>query len=426
MATIIASQALISGAFSLTNQAMQLQIFPRMAVVYTSPDAKGQIYMPAINRALCIGSIALVLGFQSSSALSGAYGLAVAGTMSVTTIAFAAVAIHVLGWRPLVVLPLTAAFLFVDVQFLVSNMFKFLHGGYVPVLIAFTLTAIMWTWRSGKLQLRSMDMRFRTKLMPWFVEKVRKVQVADGVHRDPRGVFPGIHRAVVFLCSSRVGPTDPVPLVVRLFLKRLGVVPQHTLLLHISQEPIPRVLDNARRYEIHDLGKGILDQRRPPVELPPSARSTPVGRVSRLGAYVSPPMRIFFADEEWPSLPVYTVKSVTARYGYMEQPHVGIILASLLQEHHEDISPEKWIVEVGEEDAQIASNLGFWHRQRAHLFRILLRQATPAHWYFGLGVDRLVQLTISKTVIPIMLERDGARLVLPMVDLAEPTTIVRS
>jgi KUP system potassium uptake protein len=150
LATVIASQAVISGAFSLTQQAFQLGYLPRMKVLHTSETERGQIFLPAANQFLLLGIIVLVLTFSSSSKLASAYGIAVTGTMLMTTFLFAAVARHIWKWPLIGVAPLVLAFITVDVGFLSANLLKFLEGGWLPVLIGGLIYIVMSTWVKGR------------------------------------------------------------------------------------------------------------------------------------------------------------------------------------------------------------------------------------------------------------------------------------
>lgn len=150
VATIIASQALISGAFSLTQQAVQLEFLPRLRVVHTSGTERGQIYMPDVNVALMILCIAIVLGFRSSEALAGAYGIAVTGTMSVTSILFFVAARRQWRWPWLGAAAPVLVFLTFDLSFLGANLAKLASGGWVPVVIASVVFVVMVTWKRGR------------------------------------------------------------------------------------------------------------------------------------------------------------------------------------------------------------------------------------------------------------------------------------
>ena len=153
LATIIASQALITGVSSLARQASQLGLFPRVRVVHTSDRHEGQIYVPFINMVLGIGSILLVLNFRTSSAMSHAYSFAIAGTMLITTIAFGIVAWTVWKWNRAAVIVFVSIIGFFDVVFFLSTVSKIINGAWVPLVIAIGVVYLMWVWRKGQLVL---------------------------------------------------------------------------------------------------------------------------------------------------------------------------------------------------------------------------------------------------------------------------------
>ncbi len=150
LATVIASQALISGVFSLTQQAIQLGYWPRLKIVHTSPDVRGQIYIPGVNYALMISCLGLVLAFKNSSGLAGAYGIAVTATMSVTSMMYFLVATRVWGWSIWKAGVLVSIFLFFDLAFFGANLFKVLDGGWITLLIAGVVMIAMKTWKDGR------------------------------------------------------------------------------------------------------------------------------------------------------------------------------------------------------------------------------------------------------------------------------------
>jgi KUP system potassium uptake protein len=149
-ATVIASQALISGVFSLTAQAMEMGYMPRLQVMHTSREERGQVYVPVINWLLAFACILLVLVFRQSSNLAAAYGLAVVGTMVITTLMIGRVAVKCWGWAPWQGHALSAAFLIIEIPFLVACLTKLPEGGYFPLLVAGLLMAVMMTWRRGR------------------------------------------------------------------------------------------------------------------------------------------------------------------------------------------------------------------------------------------------------------------------------------
>ncbi|MGH8285803.1 MAG: KUP/HAK/KT family potassium transporter, partial [Steroidobacteraceae bacterium] len=182
-ATVIASQAVISGAFSVARQAIQLDLLPRMRVLHTSALEQGQIYLPAINLVLFIAVSAFVLGFGSSSALAGAYGAAVVGTMLVTTILGAYVAAMQWSWPQWVIVVIFGVLLSVDLVFVVGNLSKINDGGWVPLVLATLLFGLFSSWRNGRLDLRA-------ALVSKAVSLDELPRLLDGVHRsEGTGVF---------------------------------------------------------------------------------------------------------------------------------------------------------------------------------------------------------------------------------------------
>jgi KUP system potassium uptake protein len=149
MATVIASQALITGAFSLTLQAIQLGFLPRMRVLHTSSHERGQIYVPFVNWALAALTLSAVVFFGSSSRLAGAYGLAVSLVMVITTVLATFVALH-WGHRPILVYLINGSLLLVDLAFFAANTTKLFDGGWFPLVIAAVVTVLMLTWRKGQ------------------------------------------------------------------------------------------------------------------------------------------------------------------------------------------------------------------------------------------------------------------------------------
>jgi KUP system potassium uptake protein len=150
LATIIASQALISGAFTLTEQAINLNLWPRLSVIHTSSSTRGQVYVPAVNAALGIACILLVVTFRSSDNLAAAYGLAVSATMLATSIAFCDVVLNVLKWKRAYVIPLVAAFVSLDGTFFLAGLPKIPEGAWVPLVISAVLVVTAITWLEGR------------------------------------------------------------------------------------------------------------------------------------------------------------------------------------------------------------------------------------------------------------------------------------
>jgi KUP system potassium uptake protein len=232
LATVIASQALISGAFSLTHQAIQLGYFPRVTVRHTSMETEGQIFVPAINWALAIACIALVLVFRESTRLAAAYGIAVTGTMAITSITYFEVTRTTWRWPLWRALPLLILFLSFDIPFFVANLFKFIDGGYVPILAAAVIATMMITWRRG----RQIYLAHLSGLAPPFAAFCAEL---------PSKVEARIPGACVFL----TGRVDGVPLALVHYVDRIRVLPETVLLLTIDITHAPYAADDAMRFD---------------------------------------------------------------------------------------------------------------------------------------------------------------------------------
>jgi KUP system potassium uptake protein len=239
-AAVVASQALISGAFSITHQAVQLGYFPRVTVIHTSEEAEGQIFIPEVNRALMVLCVALTLGFQSADALASAYGIAVTGTMSITSLLFYALARRIWGFSVLAAGALVGVFLAFDLAFLGANLVKLGHGGWVPLAVAAVMFAVMTTWKRGRAELHA---RLADSVLP--IEEF----LADVEKRAPVRV-PG---TAVFMASSASG-TPPVLLH---HFKHNKVLHEHVLLVTIVTKDDPEV-PGSERLAVTDLGNGFF------------------------------------------------------------------------------------------------------------------------------------------------------------------------
>ncbi|MDX9974746.1 MAG: potassium transporter Kup [FCB group bacterium] len=238
-ATIIASQAVISGAFSVTRQAVQLGYLPRVPIVHTSSAEIGQIYIPLVNTILLICTIGLVLGFKTSSNLAAAYGIAVTATMFITTILLYVVARHVWHWRLLPALLMAAAFLIVDLAFFGAALTKLFQGGWFPLAIGLAAYLMMSTWRKGR-QLLGERLRERILSLEGFVQSIK----LSPPHR--------VAGAAVFMS----GNPDGTPPVLLHNLKHNKVLHQTVVFLTITTEEIPHV-PQEDRIELRDLGEGF-------------------------------------------------------------------------------------------------------------------------------------------------------------------------
>ncbi len=238
LATIIASQAVISGAFSLTRQAVNMGLAPRYAVHHTSEETSGQVYMPVVNIFLMVGCLAIVLGFRSSDALGNAYGLAVIGTMTVTSIVFYVVTRRVWQWPLIAALPLFVAFLIFDLAFLVANLAKIFQGAWVPLVIGAAVFALLSCWTIGRT-------RYRRALAEWSMDIAQFRQGMGGWKQRGAG-------AIVFL----TGDLGRVPLVGKHIWLREHCSYENVLLLNIDLCRAPYVSD-ARRVKVQNLGGGL-------------------------------------------------------------------------------------------------------------------------------------------------------------------------
>jgi KUP system potassium uptake protein len=239
LATIIASQAVISGAYSITQQAIQLGFLPRMQIRHTSASESGQIYVPAINWLLLVAVIIATIAFQNSSAIASAYGIAVTGTMLITTILTYFVLRHHWKYPLWLVLGATSAFIALDVLLLASCSVKFFKGGWFPVALASGLVVVMWTWKQG-----------REILLQNIHENDPKLE--DFVKTIANNTKARIERTAIFLCRN----PDTVPQALMHNLKHNQVLHQTNVILTVAFAETPLVtLD--KRLKINEIGAGF-------------------------------------------------------------------------------------------------------------------------------------------------------------------------
>jgi KUP system potassium uptake protein len=239
-AAIVASQALISGAFSLTRQAVQLGYIPRVTIVHTSSSQIGQIYIPEVNWALWLGCVMLVVGFRSSSNLAAAYGVAVTGTMLTTTFLLHTVACDRWRWPRWRARALTSVLLIVDLAFFSANVIKVEEGGWFPIVVGIGVYLLMTTWNRGRARLQAI-VRENTLAMDLFL--------SDVARRQP----PRVPGTAVFL-TSNIGGAPPVLLH---HLKHNKVLHEKVILLSVVTEEIP-VVDEEERVDFKELGEGFF------------------------------------------------------------------------------------------------------------------------------------------------------------------------
>jgi KUP system potassium uptake protein len=327
-AAIVASQALISGAFSLTQQAVQLGYSPRVTIRHTSHSEIGQIYIPEVNWALGVACVGLVFGFGSSSRLASAYGVAVTGTMIVTTLLFHRVMRDRWGWPRWWVWPLTLLFLTVDMSFFVANVVKFRDGGWFPLAAAAGVFTLMTTWKRGRETLARMLQNAGLPLEVFMADLHRKdVQRVQGT--------------AVFM-TSNVGTVPPVLLH---HLKHNKVLHERVLLVSLLSEEIPYVRD-SQRVTVKDLGRGFFQV------------------IARYGFMETPPV---------PAL----LESLGRR-----SPTDGPVVVVKPMETTFYLGRET-LLPVG------SSKMAGW---RKRLFIIMARNAQTASSFFGLPPNRVVEM----------------------------------
>jgi len=240
LSTIIASQAVISGAFSLTRQAIQLGYLPRLKVQHTSAAQMGQIYVAPVNWMLMACTIALVIGFQSSSKLAAAYGVAVTSTMLITTTLFFAVARKRWQWPLFLAAPLAGIFFLIDVPFFLANISKVLHGAWFPLVIGAVFFTVMLTWSKGR---RIVGEQLR-KIMPPLHQFIVDLSSNPPIKIDGQAVF-------------LTGTPHTVPVALAKNVKHNRVIHSQTILLHFWVDDVPRV-PNLEKIKTEKLGSGFF------------------------------------------------------------------------------------------------------------------------------------------------------------------------
>jgi KUP system potassium uptake protein len=238
VATIIASQAVISGAFSVTHQAIQLGFLPRLRTEHTSEKAAGQIYIPAVNWGLLAMVILLVLGFRESGRLASAYGIAVTGTMLITTVMLGVLVFQIWKWNRVLAAATIGVFLVVDGAYFASNITKIPDGGWFPLLVAAVSFTVLTTWATGR---RIMRERLQESAIPLpvFIKSA-----AASVHR--------VKGTSVFLSAS----PDIVPAALLHNLKHNQVLHQRVIILTVKVQQVPHMPPESR-VEVHDAGQGF-------------------------------------------------------------------------------------------------------------------------------------------------------------------------
>lgn len=339
-ATVIASQALISGAFTLATQAIRLGLFPRLSIRHTHHDHVGQVYVPLINWILYAGCVLLVLTFGSSSSLGAAYGLAVAGVMVITSFAMVPVARYGWRWSRPVILLVWGAFIVVNGIFLIANALKFIEGGFVPLGIGVAIFAIMLTWQWGR----------KATAAAYSARPAMTMAELVALHRASPNF---VERNAVVMAPKPVRElSGRAPALMRLLWERHGLLARNLMFVEVTHVKAPYIHDNRCVVTVFD---------RDP------ARGSLVG--------------------------------VEIRFGFMEEPNVEQALAELARHHEIDLpaDPHNWIVHVSHEHLLPSRGMGAFARWRLRLFVLLRQMSQPAYYYYGLGDE--VQL--SAEIMPV-------------------------
>jgi KUP system potassium uptake protein len=340
LSTIVASQALISGAFSLTSQAIGLGLFPRLLVRHTHRAHAGQIYVPVVNWGVYAGCVALAVGFGSSSALAAAYGLAVAGVMLITSLAMAPIALRDWNWgaarTALVWGPLTA----LSGAFLVASSAKFLEGGFVPLSVGLAAFLVMATWRWGR----------KATFAAYAARPTMTMAELVALHRASPSFIE--RNALVMAPAPLRHPSDRAPALVQLLWERYGQLPRNLIIVEVTHPKTPYVHDNRYHVTVFDRDK---------------TRGGVIG--------------------------------VELRFGFMEDPNVELCLADLARHREIDLpaDPRRWIVHVSHENLVPPRRMGLVARLRLRLFLLLRLVSRPAYYAYGLGDE--VQL--SAEIMPV-------------------------
>lgn len=340
LATIIASQALISGAFSIASQAIRLGLFPRLKIQHTHHEHAGQIYLRFVNWMLFAGTVLLVLTFRSSTALASAYGLSVSGVMFTTSLAMLFISSQEWNWRLHWAWAVFGLFAVIDGTFLISNSLKFLDGGFIPLCLGVLIFSIMRIWRWGR----------KTTYAAYSAQKT--IKLIDLIELKKTATH-FIDRNVVFMVPKPIRNIDEnTPALVQFFINRYGSLPKHLFLVEVIHLKIPFVHGNR-------------------------CEST-----------------VFYKDETRGS-----VTSVTIEFGFMEEPNVEKVLESLAIHHQIALpsDPHRWLVHVSHENLLSQKDLGFLKGMQLKLFLLFRQISQPAYYYYGLGKE--VNLTIE--VMPV-------------------------
>jgi KUP system potassium uptake protein len=368
-ATIIASQALITGVFSLFAQGMQIGLLPRLRIKHTNSKQGGQIYISTVNWVLYAACVELVLVFKSSTALAAAYGLAVSGVMLSTSLAMIFISTERWGWRKIYAYLFFGGFALIDSTFLFCNSLKFLQGGYIPLFLGILMFIVMniWLWGRGLVLMANAEYTENRRL-DWFLGLKKRLTDSNGHLQDVGATHHRLlvetDRVMVFMVSEPVRePQDRIPVALRIYMKRNGALPKHIIFLNISYSKTP-YLQDKKRFDIKHLGSQVF--------------------------------------------------SINGKFGFMEQPNVRQVLRLLNPEKIIKPDLEKSVIIVGREQFTIEPGAPWWIRVKAAIFKATLKMGLRTNKYFGLYTED----GLFEVEVPVRIGKNGATIKHPEFDLS--------
>jgi KUP system potassium uptake protein len=337
VATIVASQALISGAFSLAAQAIRLGLFPRLSLLHTHERHAGQIYVPFVNWALLVGCIGLVLAFGSSAALAAAYGLAVSGVMVITSLAMIPIARRYWNWDPTSTWLIWGTLVAINGAFLIASSLKFIEGGFVPLTVGVAVFLVTATWRWGR----------KATFAAYSAKSTLTMAALVDLHRSCK-VF--VERNAVVMSPKPIKhPGDHAPALMQMLWERHGILPRNLILVEVTHRKVPYIHDN--RYSV----------------------------------------TVFDRDDKRGS-----IIAVELSFGFMEEPNVEKCLEDMARHKQIDLPADRrqWIVHASQENLLPARRMNVLRRLRLRLFLLLRLVSQPAYYYYGLGDEVLLSVEI--------------------------------
>ena len=340
VATVIASQALISGAFSLAAQAIRLGLFPRLRLLHTHHHHAGQVYVPFVNWSLFAGCIVLVVTFGSSSALAAAYGLAVAGVMFITSLAMFPVARRYWKWGVMTTGLVWSALAVVNGSFFIASTLKFAEGGFVPLSIGIALFLVMATWRWGR----------KATFAAYSAKPTMSIGELVELHKSCTTFME--RNAIVMSPKPVRELADRTPALVQMLWERHGILPRNLILVEVTHRKIPYIHEGRYKVIVFD-------------------------REKRRGGIIG----------------------VELSFGFMEEPNVESLLEELARHREIDLPTDRrhWIVHVSQENLLPARRMNVFKRLRLRLFLLLRTVSQPAYYYYGLGDE----MQLSVEIIPV-------------------------